>query len=300
MKHILRRLAAEACISSFSYFFTTRSSPSSASSPDHQPKYAWISPKRNRWNFRYCRLTQHLLEVAANTISEECIGDGVTDQMLPAGFMSNTIPFCGMNWAQRTPLTNLSTCCSGPVMVAHDCFQYCRPKEDNQDLFTDCMNQTLHLPKGPFYATLCNTKASSSSRTTQLSWKAIGLTVLLLVNLVSASCSSNAVAINDVPAAFTASKIPLCGFSYAQQTPFTNVSTCCTDLVKVSHGCFQYCRPEGDDQDLFSQCIDQHVPRHIQPGVLCNAKISSSSGIAEMRWKAVGLSMLLLSAHALF
>lgn len=49
----------------------------------------------------------------------------------------------------------------------------------------------------------------------------------------------------------------LCGISYPQSAPFSNLTGCCTGAVETYNGCFQYC--PVIDRDSFGECLRTDV-----------------------------------------
>lgn len=86
----------------------------------------------------------------------ECRSDRVYEIDIPDDFKHNETAMCGLSFPSDTPWTNLSACCTGPVRVYNECFQYCA-SDKALHLFGDCVlvNTELETP----ILTTCNMAA---------------------------------------------------------------------------------------------------------------------------------------------
>lgn len=88
----------------------------------------------------------------------------------------------------------------------------------------------------------------------------------------------------DLPSNFDHNKTVLCGFSYPQATPFSNISSaCCKAPAQTSNGCFQYCATDLDEEE-FQTCISGYVNLSAPSIVDCNrdAKVRGKSAAGRV------------------
>ncbi len=96
------------------------------------------------------------------------------------GFEDSNQLRCGFSYPQAQ-LTNMTSCCSGPISVYDGCFHFC----DAEDAlsFNDCVGRNVFTEGG--FGTLCNEAASSAAPSKfGGSWKLSGLLgVIVLARL---------------------------------------------------------------------------------------------------------------------
>ena len=83
-------------------------------------------------------------------------------------------------------------------------------------------------------------------------------------------CMPNSSWNDDLPPGFATNSTPLCGITWPQGTPLTNISDCCSpnSSVEVSHACFHYCQTDLEPV-WFLHCAAKRVSEeHI--GARCN------------------------------
>lgn len=103
---------------------------------------------------------------------------------------------------------------------------------------------------------------------------------------------------SDVPPGWKDDKTPMCAVTWPSQTPFTEISECCTGPVQVFHACFHYCATDLRSHS-FLECARKHMDaKHI--GVPCNAAVwpnrEETTGPAKTTGLMNGPSVFLLSA----
>lgn len=99
---------------------------------------------------------------------------------------------------------------------------------------------------------------------------------------------------SDIPPGWEEDKTTMCAVSWLSQTPFTEISQCCTGPVHVFHSCFQYCATDLKSHE-FLRCARGHMDaKHI--GVKCNAAVWPSHRETETTHLMSGPSVFFLSA----
>ena len=91
----------------------------------------------------------------------ECRPDRIYVSDVPDDFKYNKTAMCGLSFPSETPWTNMSSCCTGPVQVYHECFQYCTTDEQ-YNLFGHCIMRDTDLE--PPLLTTCNNAALPKAR----------------------------------------------------------------------------------------------------------------------------------------
>lgn len=80
----------------------------------------------------------------------------------------------------------------------------------------------------------------------------------------------------DIPTGWKENSTAMCGVTWPSETPFTEISECCTGPVQVSNACFHYCQTDLPDH-VFLKCAHKHMDvRYI--GVRCNSAASPNHG----------------------
>lgn len=94
-----------------------------------------MSPSRNSGKWPPASSPVLIVRLADNRTAN-CPPTQVDPSDFPPNFRSNNPWLCGTPIPQDTRLTNLSSCCTGPVQVSNSCFQYCPVQ--SQIVFRGC------------------------------------------------------------------------------------------------------------------------------------------------------------------
>ncbi|GAB1733535.1 hypothetical protein NU195Hw_g2190t1 [Hortaea werneckii] len=90
------------------------------------------------------------------------------------------------------------------------------------------------------------------------------------------NCDPNSVQTIDLPSGWDNNDTRLCGISWPSETPYTNLSACCSGPLEVSNGCFQYC-PTDDPGYAFLRCAVDHIANVSNGGSLCNRRLNAAA-----------------------
>ncbi|KAI7509912.1 hypothetical protein D0861_03377 [Hortaea werneckii] len=109
------------------------------------------------------------------------------------------------------------------------------------------------------------------------------------------NCDPNSLQPIDLPSGWNDNSTRLCGISWPSETPYTNLSACCSGgPLEVSSGCWQYC-PTDLSNSAFLRCAVEHIGNVTNGGSSCNRRLNAAAGMGTAvpelgQW--VGLVML--------
>lgn len=86
-------------------------------------------------------------------MTASCSPSLVLNSDTPSSFGNGKTPLCGISYPSSSPLSDIETCCDGPVQVYNGCLQYCFVQGDPLDFHACAEEQVAH--DGPL-ASKCN------------------------------------------------------------------------------------------------------------------------------------------------
>ncbi|RMY69099.1 hypothetical protein D0863_06678 [Hortaea werneckii] len=90
------------------------------------------------------------------------------------------------------------------------------------------------------------------------------------------NCDPNSVQTIDLPSGWDNNNTRLCGISWPSETPYSNLSACCSGPLEVSNGCFQYC-PTDDPSSAFLRCAVDRIANFSTGGSFCNRRLNAAA-----------------------
>ncbi|RMY06069.1 hypothetical protein D0868_06062 [Hortaea werneckii] len=91
------------------------------------------------------------------------------------------------------------------------------------------------------------------------------------------NCNPNSMQPIDLPSGWNNNDTRLCGISWPSETPYSNLSACCSGALEVSNGCWQYC-PTDQPNFVFLSCAVDHIANISVGGGTCNRHLNAAVG----------------------
>lgn len=102
----------------------------------------------------------------------------------------------------------------------------------------------------------------------------------------------------DIPPGWKENKTATCAVTWPSETPFTEISECCTGPVHVFHACFHYCATDLPSHS-FLRCALKHMDaKHI--GVRCNAAVWPNRGETTLGPAKTAGSLASMNRYSLY
>lgn len=75
---------------------------------------------------------------------------------LPPNYNTNDTFLCGVSYPSSEPLEHLLICCTEPIEISNDCFQYCPPSGRESTIFSNCLEAHVTTLDETGYKVYCN------------------------------------------------------------------------------------------------------------------------------------------------